>query len=140
MVQIFTQDKTNQHCKIQYNATLRNKNPLLCCQFAIAAYLFGRWHIQREPFPDFTSRRSWYDIKLLCAKDSFKALEYRTSNRQISAVYAATGIVSEKVTHSRGSGAREAEMEGVSEAQVCLWRRFLPSLSLTIVVPFLCLL
>ena len=47
----------------------RNKNVQYCPVGAVALYLFYRFHVEMESWPDFSDRLAWYSTKLL-AKSS----------------------------------------------------------------------
>lgn len=63
-VMIMRQGKTNQFNKLEYGSSMRNKNVKICSHGALALMFFGRFHLQGEPFPDFSSPRNWYDTKV----------------------------------------------------------------------------
>jgi hypothetical protein len=88
---------------------------------ALAQYFFWRWHISGEPEPGFRYRKDWYRIKLLVGKYREEEISYPTQLEETYQVFGAAGIHSVKKTHAmRGSGARGAELHGVSERQVNL--------------------
>jgi hypothetical protein len=68
VIMVMDQGKTNQFGKRDYAACIRNKEVIACPVRALAFYLFYCWHRGRERFPDFTSRRHWYDTFLLKGK------------------------------------------------------------------------
>ena len=51
---------------------------MTCPVGALAFYLFFRWHRGEEEFPNFTSRRQWYDTFLLKGKDPRREIAYDT--------------------------------------------------------------
>lgn len=84
-------------------------------------YFFWRWHIDNEPFPNFTISKNWYNIKLLKVNSENLAtsLSYRAHYDAIVKVFKALGIIAKAKTHiSRGSGTRMAEIAGASDAQI----------------------
>jgi hypothetical protein len=111
--------KTNKYGKKQYMGAMRHKNFLLCSTGALARYFFWRWHQTDEAFPDFRDPPSWYNIKVLVGKDKWKPIAYQTQLDTTNGAFKDAGIVSVSKTHAmRGSGARAAELHGVSEGQV----------------------
>ena len=62
IVAIMTNGKTNQYGRIEYGSALRNTDALVCPVGALSLYFFWRWHVDGEPFPDFTLRKNWYNI------------------------------------------------------------------------------
>lgn len=59
LVIIMNKGKTNQHGKLEYGATMRNKDVRKCPIGALAIYLFSRFHLEGEDFPVFLTRRDW---------------------------------------------------------------------------------
>ncbi|CAO1636255.1 unnamed protein product [Parajaminaea phylloscopi] len=115
------QSKVNRTGRVEYVGLLRHVNPAQCGVFAIALFLFQRFHLRTEAFPDLSSNRSWYLIKLLCSdNDSEAAITYSNHHHHVSKAFQQLGLRHlPKVTHaSRGSGAREAESKGVSQAEI----------------------
>src|SRR5437667_6232488 len=111
----------NQHGRLEYGAALHHRDHRACLIGALAAYLFWRWHLSGEPFPCFRTSQDWYEIKLLkCDNAHIKAkLSDSTASSWTRRLYATSGIKGSKVTHMpRSSGARIAEANNVSEAQV----------------------
>jgi hypothetical protein len=98
---------------------LRHRDPLKCSMSALAMYLFSRWQIGSEMPPNFTSRKAWYDTKLLAGQDPFQEISWRQQYDDITQIFALCGIDSGHITHApRISGTRSAELHGVSEKQV----------------------
>ena len=90
-----------------------------CPVGAVAQLHCWRWECSGEEPPDFSSRRSWYDIKLLVGEDARKPLSYPQQLDCIWAVFVACAIVSVEKTHAmRGSAVRAAELHGVTQEQV----------------------
>src|SRR5205809_2247868 len=67
MLLIFTTraGKQNQHGRLETIGALRHKKPLVCMLGGLAFYLFYRWDLGDEPFPDFSKRSTWYSIHLI---------------------------------------------------------------------------
>jgi Centromere DNA-binding protein complex CBF3 subunit, domain 2 len=102
-----------------YNAAMRHKDVHLCTMGALAQYLFWRWHIVGEDPPDFSSHKSWYELKILVGANRFKPLSYETQADCCAAALAEAGIIADLVTHvCRGSSAKRAELLGVPESEV----------------------
>jgi hypothetical protein len=59
LVIIMNRGKTNRGGKIEYGAMMRNKNVHKCPIGAVALYLFSRFHLEGEDFPDFSTRQAW---------------------------------------------------------------------------------
>ena len=92
---------------------------MLCTMGALAQYLFWRWHMSGEPAPNFRRRQDWYRLKVLAGEDSTVELSYGAQHEWCLAALQNAHITSDSVTYvMRGSGARHAELLGVSEAQV----------------------
>src|SRR5205823_3296050 len=121
----------------QFMGAMRHKDPLLCPLGALSQYLFWRWQVDGEPAPDFRTRSSWYDLKLLFGKDKedrTKTLSYTAQYEAIWGIFADVGITSVKKTHAmRGCAAQQAELHGVSEKQVSIY----PSISRSLYINLL---
>lgn len=99
-----TKGKTNQDGKVQVGVAIRHQQVEVCPVGALAFYLFSRFQVSREPFPDMSSRDKWYNICLLRGKGS-DPITYRQQHRAISNCYHHLKILSSKKTHSmRGAG------------------------------------
>jgi hypothetical protein len=113
------QGKTNQFGKREYTACIQNKEMVVYPVGALAFYLLYRWHRGRERFPDFTSRRHWYDTFLLKERDAHHEIAYDTQLDRAKRAFASAGVVISKITHApRGQEAREAETRGVTEFDI----------------------
>jgi hypothetical protein len=112
--------KTNQHGRLETAGALRSRDPAICLLGAVGFYLLFRWDLSPEPFPDFGSSQHWYNIRLLKAgTDPTSGLSYCTQWLWICRAFELAGIISEKKTHAgRSSGAKTAELKGVSESQI----------------------
>ena len=116
LICISNNGKTNQFGKLEFFACLRAKNVCTCPISAVAFFLFFRYHVDDEPFPDFSQPENWYDFKLFNTSSPLKGVAYTTHNDFISDCFNAVGIISSRKTHSgRGSGVLFAEMAGCSE-------------------------
>ena len=56
---------TNRFGRIEYGACIRNRNPLICPHGALALWLYYRFHVGGESFPDIRENKNWFNIKLL---------------------------------------------------------------------------
>jgi len=113
--------KENQHGRLETAGALRNRKPLLCPLGAFAFYLLCRWDLGGEPFPDFSKRSAWYDIRLLKATTAERTVtfSYNSQRKWAAKAFSYAGVVSQKKTHiGRSSGAKTAELKGVSEDQI----------------------
>ena len=111
--------KTNQEHHKLYSGVIRHKNVQMCAFGAIGFYLFHRFHVQGEAFPDFSMNENWFNTKLARGRSVNKAVSYNTQLNSVNNAFAAVGINSVKKTHSgRQAGAREAEMAGLSHDHI----------------------
>lgn len=113
--------KTNQHGRLETAGALRSRDPDMCLLGALAFYLLFRWDLSPELFPDFGSPRHWYSTRLIKAAgtDPSAGVSYNTQRSWVSRAFDSAGVVSVKKTHAgRSSGAKTAELRGVSEAQI----------------------
>ncbi|OWZ02399.1 hypothetical protein PHMEG_00026051 [Phytophthora megakarya] len=120
LVMIMRQGKTNQVGRLEVGECMRNKLVQICPHGLLDFYLFWRWHVEGEPFPDFTRSENWYPIKLLkTGKDPTKEMSYKVHHDAIAAALQHIGLRGRAKTHvGRGSGARMADLGGASEAQI----------------------
>ncbi|KAG2212224.1 hypothetical protein INT45_008091 [Circinella minor] len=111
--------KTNQEQHKLYSGIIRHKNVQTCAFGAVGFFLFHRFHVQGETFPDFSKNENWFDIKLARGRSLNKPVSYNTQLNSVNNAFAAVGINSVKKTHSgRQAGAREAEMAGFSHDHI----------------------
>jgi hypothetical protein len=113
--------KTNQHGRLETAGAFRSRDPDICLIGAVAFYLLFRWDLSPEPFPDFGSPQRWYNTRLIKANGTAPAvgISYNTQRYWVSQAFDYAGVVSAKKTHAgRSSGAKTAELRGVSEAQI----------------------
>jgi hypothetical protein len=113
--------KQNQHGRLETIAALRNKRPLTCMLGGLAFYLLYRWDLSDEPFPDFSKRSAWYNIRLIksSTRDREEAFSYNSQREWVTKAFQYVGISSQKKTHiGRSAGAKTAELKGVSEDQI----------------------
>ncbi|CEP20124.1 hypothetical protein [Parasitella parasitica] len=119
-VMMITGGKTNQEHHKLYSGVIRHKNVHICAFGAVGFYLFHRFHVKGEAFPDFASNANWFNVKLARgSRSSEKSVTYNTQLTSVNNAFAAVGINSVKKTHSgRQAGAREAEMAGLSHDHI----------------------
>lgn len=113
--------KENQFGHLETIGALRNKKPLICILSGLAFYLLYRWDLGDEPFPDFSKRSLWYDTRLIKSRigDPRAAFSYNSQRDWVAKAFRYAGISSQKKTHiGRSSGARLAELKGVSQEQI----------------------
>jgi hypothetical protein len=113
--------KQNQHGRLETAGALRNRKPLVCMLGGLAFYLLYRWDLGGEPFPDFSQRSAWYDTRLIkgSGADCTAAFSYNSQRDWVVKAFAYAGIASTKKTHvGRSSGAKTAELKGISEDQI----------------------
>jgi hypothetical protein len=115
--------KTNQFGRLETMGAYRNKDPFICPLGALGFYLLFRWDLTGEPFPDFTDRSRWYNIRLLLSAKNYQdvtaELSYNTQLEWITKVFFLIRLYSIKKTHLfRAAGAKMAELLGVSKEQI----------------------
>ena len=122
MCMVFTMDngKVNKNGKVEYMGALRHKDPMRCAIGAFAMYLFWRFHINREPFPTFNTRKEWYRKKVMATvKGDEKAISYPTQLQAVKNIFKRLNILSSSFVHSgRKNAPKHMEIHGVSEQQV----------------------
>jgi cellulose synthase/poly-beta-1,6-N-acetylglucosamine synthase-like glycosyltransferase len=115
LVFMYNWGKNNPKKITQYSGAIRHKDVNVCAFGAVGLYLFFRFHVENEPFPDFTNSEIWFDIKLVKGSNRLKPIAATTQTDSVTKIFDACGISSKKKTHSgRGSGARTAEQSGMS--------------------------
>lgn len=118
LICVLDNGKMNKTGRIEYAGVVRNKNVFLCVISQLAFYLFYRWNIVREPVPSFQQRQQWYDFHLLRGSKITSPLSYEVQLDWTNKAFDAANVKTLKKTHTRGQGAREGEMGGVSEHQI----------------------
>ena len=104
------QSKTNQHGRLETGGALRNRDPQICPLGGLAFYLLYRWDLTDEPFPDFSDRRAWYNIRVLksstAGANPNSPLTYNSQLNWVNKAFKYAGVTSRKKTHGgRPSGA-----------------------------------
>lgn len=128
LVVILDQGKTNQHGRVEYGAALRHKDPAACLIGQLAFLFFWRWQVDAEPFPRFQRSEEWYEIKVLhqSTANRLSKLSPQTAGQWTRRLYNACGIKTSKTTHApRSAGSQNADIAGVSEAQVSYYHLYL---------------
>lgn len=57
--------KTKKMGKKDFCSTVRHKDPKLCLIISLAMFLFFRFQMTEEGFPDMKDKKSWYTVKLI---------------------------------------------------------------------------
>ena len=108
--------KQNQHGRLETAGALRNRKPIICLLSGLVFYLLFRWDLTDKPFPDFSQRAAWYDIQLLKSSNRAVLISYTSQRDWVVKAFDYARVASEKKTHTgRSSGAKIAELKGVSE-------------------------
>lgn len=94
---IMDQGKINQFGRIEYGGCIRHRDVELCLVGALALYLFGRFHIIGEVFPDMKARQNWYDTHLIDRKDPKREISYGAQAGGLKKAIQECGVVSKKV-------------------------------------------
>ena len=121
LVILMRQGKTNQHGRMEYGAALRHRDPNACLVSAVAFWLFWRWQVEGEPFPQFTKSENWYHIKLIrqSLSDPTSPLSPQTANVWTRKLYERCGIQTSKASHApRIASSQNADLAGVPEASI----------------------
>lgn len=118
LVLLIQNGKTNQYGKMQHVGYMRNKEVKLCPVGAAALYLFERFHVDNEPFPDMTTSATWYDTKFIRGRDKTKEISYDTHKKSYKSVFDELGLTFNKSTHiNRQQGVRDLESVDVDISQ-----------------------
>jgi len=120
---VWRKSKKNQFGKVQQNALLRHSSVISCPFGTLALYFFYRFHIQGDPWPDFSEASHWYDLYVLPhGIRSDRPMTYAKQHQAIKAAQAAQVAfwlaITTKTQVGRKSGASLAENMGASEASV----------------------
>jgi hypothetical protein len=119
LILIIDQGKKNQFGKIEYGCVVRHRELRLCTIAHLAAYLVYRWDVAGEAAPRFQRRQQWYDTFLLLGQTPLKPLSYETQLQWTNDAFGTAKLSSLKKTHAgRAQGAKQAELDGVEEAQI----------------------
>ncbi|KAI3643430.1 hypothetical protein MP228_012985 [Amoeboaphelidium protococcarum] len=121
LVITMNQGKTNKAGRRQYAGCFRALDVKLCPLAATGFYLQHRWYKDAPgTFPDFSSKRLWYDLVLLKSTDDAKSpMTYQTQHQAFSKCFKDLGIKISKVTHAnRMAGAQLLEEFDVDRAEI----------------------
>lgn len=111
--------KTNKSGLLEVGSCIRNVDVRVCPFMMLGMYLFQLYHVENQPFPDFTTSRHWYFTKLLQsdARDPTKAWSYSSHYYAMETAMKACNMYSTEKTHmARGAGARMCDLAGVSDS------------------------
>ncbi|KAE8183984.1 hypothetical protein CF335_g8157, partial [Tilletia laevis] len=115
--------KVNTEGRKEVGIAARHKNVEACPVGALALFFYERWHTRKEPFPNFSSRASWYHLMLLtdCEDDAVEGsgVTWDDQAQVLKKAFSDLGIATSNVTHAmRGGGARMAFERGCSEDSI----------------------
>ncbi|KAG2191953.1 hypothetical protein INT47_004736 [Mucor saturninus] len=117
LVMILRQGKTNKNNHLELTGCIRSTQVEICPIMIFGLYLFWRFHVQNEPFPDFTTSENWYRIKLFKSSDSdtTKVWAYASHRDAVARGLEGAQIFTMKKTHINcGSAARMADLAEAS--------------------------
>jgi hypothetical protein len=103
--------KTDQENEPVYVAAMRNKDVRVCVLGALAIYMFQRFHIDGETFPDFREDPPvWYKICLVKEQKRNESISYDTRYRSVKKALSSVGInkTSRKTHSGRAAGEQHA--------------------------------
>jgi Centromere DNA-binding protein complex CBF3 subunit, domain 2/Transcriptional activator of glycolytic enzymes len=106
---------------VRYAYAFRHKDPRQCIVGSIAFYLFLRFDIDRESWPEFNDPDfGWHSIKLLRHRsDPIKRLGYNAQLKAIKETFERFNIQADGFTHSgRKAAVQYGEIIGVEDAQI----------------------
>jgi len=118
MVILKGRGKTNQFGKPLFSGYYRHVVVKLCAVSSTAFFLFHRYHIMDEPFPDFSSSQKCYDISMFCTDfcNNLKAMSSSGRACAIYEAYSALNISHTKITHAgRQNGRQLLDKAGVEK-------------------------
>ncbi|KAE8217791.1 hypothetical protein CF319_g8198 [Tilletia indica] len=107
--------KANTEGRNEWGVAARHRDVETCPVGALALYLFERWHLHQLPTPNFDSRASWYNEKLL-VNEGNEGVEWSDQAYLLRYAFEEAGVASSKLTHAmRSGGARFAHEAGCTE-------------------------
>lgn len=62
--------------KVAYAGAIRNAEPLLCCQGALARHLMQDYNLDRKPFPDPSDKDLWRHTPLWSGNNPRESISY----------------------------------------------------------------
>ncbi|KAE8227094.1 hypothetical protein CF326_g7615 [Tilletia indica] len=111
--------KSNRDARPERGVAARHRDVEVCAVGAFAQYLFYRFHVKSEPIPDFSSRDSWYRIKLLVdddTKDNTVGVTWAVQAGLLRQAFDKCSVSSSHLTHAmRSGGAQFASAAGCTE-------------------------
>jgi centromere DNA-binding complex CBF3 subunit-like protein len=120
--------KVNKHHKVEYMGVLRNKDVLFCPLSALGFYFFWRWgyvvtgsHPGKQSVPCRPSSSPATITTCAPSHINYREREwvYEGQREWVDRLFVGAGIQSSKKMHAtRKQAARDAEVEGVKEAQI----------------------
>lgn len=99
----------------QYISFSRHKNYLLCPCNSLACFLWQRFVVGKECFPNPAKRDEWWACVLFSLTDGKTPVSYETLLQEIRRLFdnEHVGVTSTKVCHSfRGAGAKHLQAHG----------------------------
>jgi hypothetical protein len=117
---VWRKSKKNQYGNIQQNTLMRHKDVTKCPFGALGLYLFFRYHVREDPWPDFSRPDFWYDLFVFPnGTRSDKPMTYTKQYQGIKSAQEQLGIsVTSKTQIGRKTGASFAENSGANEASI----------------------
>jgi hypothetical protein len=102
VILLLNNGKTNSVNKQEFAGMCRSKNVELCAIGALAAYLFQRFNVDNEAFPNLKHPKNWYTIKVFRAsgkKNRRTPISENTHRNRVSKAISAAKIKTSKKTH-----------------------------------------
>lgn len=117
---LMTESKTTNHFGHgQIRGCIRNKFVGICPWMLLSFYLFARFQTNGEPFPNFSTCKNRFDIKLFKASNPTQEMDPKTQGDAVKRGLLACGINSPKTTHVfRGADTRMADIFVIEESQI----------------------
>lgn len=101
MSMAFNDGKMNNHEKVMFSSTMRNKDATFCSIFALGAFLFHRFVVNGETFPSMKDRKYWYNEPVFpsarVSKEGF--ISVSAMNTIFRSAIDACDVESDKVVH-----------------------------------------
>ncbi len=119
--------KTNQYSQVEHASMLRNVDVEVCPVGFLAIYLFSRFNLFHESFPDLTDASKWYPTKLIYGKSPNEILNATSHSNCVQKMIAKVKLSCTKITHiGRSSTVKKLDSLGCSEDQMMRagrWKR-----------------
>lgn len=100
LVAIMNNGKCNVDGRNEYGVCMRSKVVTECPTGAMAMYLFSRFEVNEEEFPDLQRQAEWYPIVLYKDKSPKSAMTYEQERNNTKKSHLACKVKSTKVTHA----------------------------------------